>query len=197
VEPTCTTAGYTLYSCIFCPLKMTANKVDRILHWFGAWTPNNNSTHNASCMRDGCNHSASIECGKATVVIDEVTYTFCPVCGDMGDNDLIAVEATGKAVKGADPRGDLVVLGGPTEGEDALLAITYEYSGRAENAKTAVNVTLPVDFAECVFLLINADGTETAVETTVTDDGVTFAVDFAECGKVAFLRMVLFEEETK
>ena len=195
VEPTCTKGGYTLHSCVYCKYQFKTNEVDRILHWFGAWTPNGFGTHSASCLRDGCDWTSTIDCGKATVVINETEYTFCPVCGDLDDTAMEAVEATAKAVKGENPRGDVVVLAAALENEDILLSVTYEYSGRAENAKKAVIVTLPEEYADYVFTTVDADGVETELDTELTDDGIAFKVDFSETGKVAFIHLTVPAEE--
>ncbi len=105
IDPTCTTDGYTQYTCSVCNYEYTDNPTDKLGHLFETYTNDNNGeTHTASCSR-GCGEkdTQNHEWGEGVVTTEPKceedgarTYT----CSQCGATKIVAEPMTGHTSSG-------------------------------------------------------------------------------------------------
>ena len=92
-DPTCTTAGYTTYTCA-CGHSYTGDHTVALDHAFGQWMPTNNGQHMRICAHNP-SHVELLDCEyKSTVVApdcEKVGYTkhTCMACGHSYSSDEV------------------------------------------------------------------------------------------------------------
>ena len=184
VKATCTEGGYTKYTCTKCGDSYKKNKTEKLYHWFGEWTPNGNDSHSATCKREGCGQSTNIGCETFGYTLNGVSCTLCPVCGENADGTRLELVEAATATSEKLPEGELVL-----RKNDEIMSVGFEYAGRLTQPTKPVTVTLPAADVEGYTLsVLNADGTETALETTVDGENAGFTLDFGEA-KVVLIHM--------
>ena len=182
-KPTCTTDGYTRYTCINCNDTYTADVVKKLSHWYGEWSPNADGTHSAACKRAKCRYTAERACQPISYTLPveaPVVFTLCPVCGEADDGTRLAlVKAKAKAVTKRLPSGEIVLRMGEAATGDILLSAGFEYAGRLTQPRGQVEITLPAELLNGYTLsLLNADGTEADLPFTVNGETVSFTLNF-------------------
>ena len=184
VQPTCEKDGYTRYTCSRCEDTYTENPVKKLLHWYGEWSPNGDGTHSADCRREGCRHTGKVECETfeyRLLFADAEDYVFelCPVCGEVSDGARLAlvIEAAAKAEHL--PQGEPVLRLNELQNGEHILSVGFEYSGKLTQPTEPGEIHLPAKLLEGYALkLLDADGTETELPFTVTEDTATFTLNF-------------------
>ena len=184
VQPTCEKGGYTRYTCARCEDTYTENPVKKLLHWYGEWSPNGDGTHSADCRREGCKHTGKVECEKfeyRLLFTDAEDYTFelCPVCGEVSDGARLELVMEALAKAEHLPQGELVLRLGDLQNGECILSVGFEYSGKLTQPTEPVEIHLPAELLEGYALkLLDADGTETELPFTVTEDTAAFTLNF-------------------
>ena len=184
VQPTCEKGGYTRYTCARCEDTYSENPVKKLLHWYGEWSPNGDGTHSADCRREGCKHTGKVECKRfeyRLLFADAENYAFelCPVCGEVSDGARLAlvIEAAAKAEHL--PQGELVLRLGDLQNGERILSVGFEYSGKLTQPAEPVEINIPAELLEGYTLyILAADGTETELPFTVTEDTADFTLNF-------------------
>lgn len=186
--PACTEGGYTVYTCINCGDRYTANETSPRGHWFGEWSVNGDDTHSALCRRNGCKHTGTTACawfdGQLLMQQADEAYafTFCPVCGEVSDGArLPLVEAArAEALTETLPRGELVLRMGELANGEIILSVGFEYSGKLTQPTGEVKITIPAEMLEGHALaLLDEDGAESALPCAIEDGEASFTLSFA------------------
>ena len=186
--PACTEGGYTIYTCANCGDRYTANETSPRGHWFGEWSANGDDTHSALCRRNGCGHTGTTDCawfdGKllAQQADEAYVFTFCPVCGEVGDGARLPLVEAAKAGALTEtlPRGELVLRMGELANGETILSVGFEYSGKLTQPTGEVKITIPAALLEGYTLsLLDADGAESALPFAVEDGEASFTLSFA------------------
>ena len=187
IPRTCEQDGFTLHSCLRCGDDYTDNVIGYLGHWYGEWTANGDGAHTAACRRDGCYYKNTVDC--EIIELPALNISLCPVCGTVSDGSKPALtNASVKIVSGRIPHGEpLLRLGALANGEK-LLTVGYVYGGQLSKASCQVRIALPAGLVNGYTLsLLNADGTETAVDCTVDGESAVFTLDFAQSQHDALL----------
>ena len=197
VQPTCEKGGYTRYTCSRCEDTYTENPVKKLLHWYGEWSPNGDGTHSADCRREGCKHTGKVECETfeyRLLFADAEDYAFelCPVCGEVSDGARLALVEEAAAKAEHLPQGELVLRLNELQNGEYILSVGFEYGGKLTRPTEPVQIHLPVELLEGYALkLLDADGTETELPFTVTEDTATFTLNFDAQDEIP-VRMIHF-----
>lgn len=176
VEPSCTEKGYTRYECKGCGDTYRANYKDKLMHWFDLWVSNGDGTHSADCKRSGCSFTAKNECTLWTANLGDAALTVCPVCGGEGFEAIADAAVEGEKL----PKGEKIVRGltAPVDGALYAFTVAYEYSGRTQEFKGSVTVSLPLSAEMGEFKLVRViDGVETEISYSLTDGVLSFETD--------------------
>ncbi len=110
---------------------------------------------------------------------EDYAFELCPVCGEVSDGARLelVVEAIAKAEHL--PQGELVLRLGDLQNGKRMLSVGFEYSGKLTQPTEPVEIHLPAELLEGYALkLLDADGTETELPFTVTEDTATFPLNF-------------------
>ena len=186
--PACTEGGYTIYTCINCGDRYTANETSPRGHWFGEWSANGDDTHSALCRRNGCKHTGTTACawfdGQLLMQQADEAYafTFCPVCGEVSDGARLPLVEAAKAEALTEtlPRGELVLRMGELANGETILSVGFEYSGKLTQPTGEVKITIPAALLEGYTLsLLDADGAESALPCAIEDGEASFTLSFA------------------
>ena len=186
--PACTEGGYTVYTCINCGDRYTANETSPRSHWFGEWSANGDDTHSALCRRNGCKHTGTTACawfdGQLLMQQADEAYafTFCPVCGEVSDGARLSLveAASAEALTETLPRGELVLRMGELSNGETILSVGFEYSGKLTQPTGEVKITIPAAMLEGHALtLLDADGAESALPCAIEDGEASFTLSFA------------------
>ena len=186
--PACTEGGYTVYTCINCGDRYTANETSPRSHWFGEWSANGDDTHSALCRRNGCKHTGTTACawfdGQLLMQQADEAYafTFCPVCGEVSDGARLSLveAASAEALTETLPRGELVLRMGELANGETILSVGFEYSGKLTQPTGEVKITIPAAMLEGHALtLLDADGAESALPCAIEDGEASFTLSFA------------------
>ena len=186
--PACTEGGYTIYTCINCGDRYTANETSPHGHWFGEWSANGDDTHSALCRRNGCKHTGTTACawfdGQLLMQQADEAYafTFCPVCGEVSDGACLSLVEAAKAGALTEtlPRGELVLRMGELANGETILSVGFEYSGKLTQPTGEVKITIPAAMLEGHALtLLDEDGAESALPCAIEDGEASFTLSFA------------------
>ena len=185
--PACTEGGCTIYTCANCGDRYTANETSPRGHWFGEWSANGDDTHSALCRRNGCGHTGTTDCawfdGKllAQQADEAYVFTFCPVCGEVGDGARLPLVEAAKAGALTEilPRGELVLRMGELANGETILSVGFEYSGKLTQPTGEVKITIPAALLEGYALsLLDEDGAESALPCAIEDGEASFTLSF-------------------
>ena len=182
IPRTCEHDGYVLYACTRCEDSYIDN--DTIVphwgHWYGEWTANGNGMHRAECLRGGCRYEKTVDCEM--IDLPSLNVALCPVCGMVNDGSRLALtSASVQIVSGRIPYGEAILRLGTLASGEKLLTVGYGYGGQLSQASCQVKITLPAELLSGSTLsLLNADGTETAVDFTVDGESAVFTLTFAQ-----------------
>ena len=187
IPRTCEDDGYTLHTCTRCADRYADTIVPHCGHWYGEWTANGDGTQRAECLRGGCHHEKTVAC--ESVELPALNISLCPVCGTVSDGSKLALtSASVKIISGRIPHGEPLLRVSTLANGEKLLTVGYVYGGTLSKASCQVKITLPAELVNgCTLSLLNADGTETAVDCTVDGDFAVFTLDFAQSQHDALL----------
>ena len=180
IPRTCEQDGFTLHSCLRCGDDYTDNVIGYLGHWYGEWTANGEGAHTAACRRDGCYYKNTVDC--ELIELPALGVSVCHACGSASDGSRLALtNASVQIISGRIPYGEpLLRLGALANGEK-LLTLGYVYGGRLSKASCQVKITLPAELlAGYTLSLLNADGTETALEYALEGDSAVLTLTFAQ-----------------
>ena len=180
IPRTCEDDGYTLHTCTRCADRYADTIIPHCGHWYGEWTANGDGTQRAECLRGGCHDEKTVAC--ESVELPVLNISLCPVCGTVSDGSRLALaNASVKIVSGRIPHGETLLRVGTLANGEKLLTVGYVYGGQLSKASCQVKITLPAGLVNGYTLsLLNADGTETAVDCTVDGDSAVFTLTFAQ-----------------
>ena len=187
IPRTCKDDGYTLHTCTRCADRYADTIIPHCGHWYGEWTANGDGTQRAECLRGGCHHEKTVDC--EIIELPALNISLCPVCGTVSDGSKPALTpAAVKILTGRIPYGEPLLRLGALQGGERLLTVGYVYGGQLSKASCQVRVALPAELVNgCTLSLLNADGTETAVDCTVDGESAVFTLDFAQSQHDALL----------
>ena len=164
------------------------SKSGKHYHHFGEWTPNGNGTHLATCTsgsKKSCKNGTNIGCETFEAALNGAAFTLCPVCGELENGTRLELVEDATATSEKLPKGELVL-----RENDEIMSAGFEYAGKLTQPTKPVTVTLPAEVVNGYALsILNADGTETALETTADGENVSFTIDFGGA-KVVLIHMV-------
>ena len=180
IPRTCEDDGYTLHTCTRCADRYADTIVPHCGHWYGEWTANGDGTQRAECLRGGCHHEKTVDC--EIVELPALNISLCPVCGTASDGSKPALaNASVKIVSGRIPHGETLLRVGTLANGEKLLTVGYVYGGQLSKASCQVKITLPAELlAGYTLSLLNADGTETALEYALDGDSAVLTLTFAQ-----------------
>ena len=180
IPRTCEQDGFTLHTCTRCADRYADTIIPHCGHWYGEWTANGDGTQRAECLRGGCHHEKTVDCEM--IELPSLNVSLCPVCGTVSDGSRLALtNASVKIISGRIPHGEALLRVGTLANGEKLLTVGYVYGGRLSKASCQVKITLPAELlAGYTLSLLNADGTETAVDCTVDGDSAVFTLTFAQ-----------------
>ena len=192
---TCGGMGWDAYeACSRCSYTTLQELLPKLVHWYGEWSPNADSTHSATCRR-GCGDERTVACASCTYQLGAgdaaAAITLCPVCGNVSDGTrlTLAENAAAAALTCALPSGELVARMGTLQSGETIVSIAFEIGGKLTQPIGQVKITLPAGLLEGHTLsLLAEDGTET--ELTDVQDG-SFVLDFSGASSpVQVIRLV-------
>ena len=166
------------------------NTVKALGHSFGTWRPSAKNQHTAACSRCGIEITAG--CKLITVPITaDTAIKFCPICGYREEMENLSEAQDVKADVEALDGNPAVFVMGESE-ENKLISIAFENEGKTLQPKGQVNVSMPAAMITGYGLyLVDQNGKETAVETTVSGDQVTCVLNFSNTGTpVLILKLI-------
>ena len=180
IPRTCEDDGYTLHTCTRCADCYADTIVPHCGHWYGEWSANGDGTQRAECLRGGCHHEKTVAC--ESVELPALNISLCPVCGTVSDGSKLALtSASVKILTGRIPYGEPLLRVGTLANGEKLLTVGYVYGGQLSKASCQVKITLPAELlAGYTLSLLNADGTETAVDCTVDGESAVLTLTFAQ-----------------
>ena len=180
IPRTCEDDGYTLHTCTRCADRYADTIVPHCGHWYGEWTANGDGTQRAECLRGGCHHEKTVDC--EIIELPALNISLCPVCGTASDGSRLALtNASVKIVSGRIPHGEALLRVGTLANGEKLLTVGYVYGGQLSKASCQVRIALPAELlAGYTLSLLNADGTETALEYALEGDFAVFTLTFAQ-----------------
>ena len=180
IPRTCEDDGYTLHTCTRCADCYADTIIPHCGHWYGEWTANGDGTQRAECLRGGCHHEKTVDC--EIIELPVLNISLCPVCGTASDGSKLALaNASVKIISGRIPHGEALLRVGTLANGEKLLTVGYVYGGQLSKASCQVKVALPAELlAGYTLSLLNADGTETALEYALEGDSAVFTLTFAQ-----------------
>ena len=184
IKPTCTKKGHTLHTCARCKTSYTDAVVSSRGHWYGEWSPNSDGTHSADCRRVGCNHTGKAECEKLEYCLwfadaEEYVFELCPVCGEVSNGARLTLIEEARATAQRLPRGALVLRIGDLQDGGRVMSVGFGYGGKLTQPTGQVEFSLPAALLDgYALMLLDADGSETALPHTLNGDEATFTLDF-------------------
>ncbi|MDO5324346.1 MAG: hypothetical protein Q4G06_10020 [Clostridia bacterium] len=188
--PDCTKGGYTTYTCTRCADSYVANRTAKLGHLYGEWTPNGDSTHSATCQREGCGdlQTAACEAVELCLIVDGEeqvqTWVLCPVCGELSDGSRLELVEHALALAEVLPNGTLTLRMGALENGEMLMSLCFECDGSMIPLEDQIQFTLPAELLEGWSLkLLGEDGAETDLPSTVEDGVASFTLEFVKEGE--------------
>lgn len=170
--PACGQQGYSTYLCLRCGESIISDYTKALVHWYNVWVYNGDGTHCASCKRSGCDHVLTADCTGNEVTVDGNVTAWCPVCGVLGDFQMIELkdaEITGRS--NVLPKyGEKIIWGieRPFDGVLYAFTVAYEVAGRVEPFRGKVSVAVPLKM-EDNFKLAQVEVTERTQTTERTE----------------------------
>lgn len=189
-------------TCTRCGDHYSDGKIAKLGHWFGERAPEADDAQRALCLRDGCGHTALVECTRFNYALkvegDEIPYVFslCPICGRVRDElRLERVEnAMAQAVNGRSvlPDGELTVRMGALENGERGMSVVFELSGQPTQPDGEIQISLPAEvLTGSTLALLDEDSVETPLDFTVNDETATFTLNFTDAGTpMALIRLI-------
>ena len=180
IPRTCEDDGYTLHTCTRCADRYADTIIPHCGHWYGEWMANGDGTQRAECLRGGCHYAKTVDC--ESIELPALNTSLCPVCGTVSDGSKLALaNASVKIVSGRIPHGEALLRVGTLANGEKLLTVGYVYGGRLSKASCQVKITLPAGLVNGYTLsLLNADGTETALEYALEGESAVLTLTFAQ-----------------
>ena len=184
---TCGGMGWDAYeACSRCSYTTLQELLPKLVHWYGEWSPNADSTHSATCRR-GCGDERTVACASCTYQLGAgdaaAAITLCPVCGNVSDGTrlTLAENAAAAALTCALPSGELVARMGTLQSGETIVSIAFEIGGKLTQPIGQVKLTLPAEVLEGYALsLLLEDGTEAELPFEVEEDEASFVLDFTD-----------------
>ena len=186
-KPTCSSEGYTTYTCKVCGYKKETDKVKRLSHWYDLWEPTGNGQNSAPCKRDGCSYTKTTACVDWDFKLipagaDQAEkFSVCPVCGELSDGGRLELveDAYPTPITGWTPEGDMVLRCGALENGEKVICVGFEFDARLAQCTGLTKFTIPAELVEgCKLMLLDEKGNETELEVETDDGSVTFTLNF-------------------
>lgn len=186
-KPTCSSEGYTTYTCKVCGHKKVTDKVKQLSHWYDLWEPAGNGTNSAPCKRTGCTYVKTTACVDWSFKLipagaeEAEKYSVCPVCGETSEGGRLELveDAYPTPVTGWTPEGDMVLRCGELNNGEKLICVGFEFDARLVCPSGTTKFTIPAELVEgCKLMLLNENGEETELELENKGDSVTFTLEF-------------------
>lgn len=186
-RPTCSSEGYTTYTCQVCGYKNVTDKVSQLSHWYDLWEPAGKGQNSAPCKRPGCTHVKTTACAERDFKLMPADaekaedYSVCPVCGMVSDGSRLELvkDAIPTPVTGWTPEGDMVLRCGEMTNGEKLICVGFEFDAGLVCPSGTTKFTIPAELAEgCKLMLLDKNGEETELELETHGDSVTFTLDF-------------------
>ena len=180
IPRTCEDDGCTLHTCTRCADRYADTIIPHCGHWYGEWSANGDGTQRAECLRGGCHDEKTVDC--EIIGLPALGVSVCHACGSASDGSRLALtSASVKIISGRIPHGEALLRVGTLANGEKLLTVGYVYGGQLSKASCQVRIALPAELlAGYTLSLLNADGTETAVDCTVDGDSAVFTLTFAQ-----------------
>ena len=110
---------------------------------------------------------------------EDYAFELCPVCDEVSDGARLALVTEAKAQAEHLPQGELVLRLGDLQNGERMLNVGFEYSGKLTRPTEPVEINIPAELLEGYTLhILAADGTETELPFTVTEDTAAFTLAF-------------------
>lgn len=187
-KPTCSSEGYTTYTCKDCGFKLVTDKVKPLSHWYDLWEPTGDGRNSAPCKRSGCTYTKTTACVDWDFMLvpagseEAEGFTICPVCGAMSDGGRLELveSAIATPVVYWTPEGDLLVRWGTMENGETIMCVGFEYDARLVQCYGSIDFTVPAELLEGYrLMLLDAEGNETEMEVEIVGQKATFLVNFS------------------
>ena len=192
-EPTCTEEGLEKKVCAHSGKDLGETRtIPALGHiYVGLWEVGESDTHHRDCYRCGAGRR-NVECTYLPLIIDDVEYQVCPVCGRFHNQKLeVVAEADITIVTGSKPGVSLVRMLADPFGADeirypAIMTAIFEadgYIADPDQNVTGITVILPVDaMASFKLVFVHMDDATgelvwTDVPYTLENGILTFAVE--------------------
>lgn len=191
--PTCTEEGEEKKVCAHSGKDLGETRtIPALGHiYVGLWEVGESDTHHRDCYRCGAG-CRNVECTYLPLIIDDVEYQVCPVCGRFHNQKLeVVAEADITIVTGSKPGVSLVRMLADPFGADeirypAIMTAIFEadgYIADPDQNVTGITVILPVDaMASFKLVFVHMDDATgelvwTDVPYTLENGILTFAVE--------------------
>ena len=174
------------YTCANCQASYITNETKARGHHYGEWSSQRIWRAQRPLPPDGlraCPHSGvKASPGGSLAGTRRAWLPSGPVCGAVNDGAGLSLggrKPETEALTGNLPRGQIVLRMGTLANGETVMSVGFEYSGALTQSAGEVKVTLPAALLEGYTLaLLDAEGAETAISTTVEDGTLSFALDF-------------------
>lgn len=186
-KPTCSSEGYTTYTCKDCGFKLVTDKVKPLSHWYDLWEPTGDGRNSAPCKRSGCTYVKTTDCVDWEFALvpagaDQAEgFSICPVCGELSDGGRLELVdgAKVKAITGGVPAGDMVLRCGELENGEKVMCVAFEFDARLVGCTGWTEFTVPAELLEGYqLMLLDDEGGETDVEVETSANKATFTLSF-------------------
>ncbi len=190
--PSCVKGGYTTYTCSRCADSYVADRIAKLGHQYGEWTPNGDGTSSATCLREGCGYVGKTRCEleRASLSVGKGkgarTLWIAPVTGELNDGSRLELvkETVALAVAGVLPEGNLVLRKGELKNGEMLMSLCFENDGQMLILEGELQFSLPAELLEGYVLLLQGEkGEETELPFTVEDGMASFTLEFVKEGE--------------
>ena len=188
--PSCVKGGYTTYTCSRCADSYVADRIAKLGHQYGEWTPNGDGTSSATCLREGCGYVGKTRCEleRASLSVGKGARTLwiAPVTGELNDGSRLELvkEAAAVASEGVLPEGNLVLRMGELKNGEMLMSLCFENDGQMLILEGELQFSLPAELLEGYVMLLQGEkGEETELPFTVEDGMASFTLEFVKEGE--------------
>ena len=188
--PSCVKGGYTTYTCSRCADSYVADRIAKLGHQYGEWTPNGDGTSSATCLREGCGYVGKTRCEleRASLSVGKGARTLwiAPVTGELNDGSRLELvkEAAAVAAEGVLPEGNLVLRMGELKNGEMLMSLCFENDGQMLILEGELQFSLPAELLEGYVMLLQGEkGEETELPFTVEDGMASFTLEFVKEGE--------------